>query len=260
MIEDTYPVLITNGQNFSQPEVQNDFHSSDGVWMSRALSNPPTVEEVPEDPEWIRRRVVAVEQQQWNNYLAKAVHYEAYNHANLAACQVLRNADLSVGTPDLSVLKQSSLPMVGGIGNLASVPVKSVSSMCSEVSPPCRITSKTSTIRERDVEVDRRITSENFEGTETSTIISNLPVVDQTAVAGNNCTVEKIVELQPPFVKWILLPQDFASDLKPVAHLLPSVGPSDVERDSIGSKPSHSDDSSKQANSCPDFTLQHWHF
>lgn len=265
--EDTYSVLMTSGQNSSQPEMHNDFHPPDGVWMSHPLSNTPTIEDVPEDPEWIRRRVVAVEQQQWNNYLAKAghlvPHHEAYIHPNLAGCHVLPNQDLCIAAPDvMHVSKQDGLPMVGDVSTPVLAPVINVSSMCSEVLLPGRTSSKITSVRERDVEIGRRITPENFEGIETSTQVSNLAVVDRTAVAASNCTVEKIVEFQPPFVKWILLPQDFASDLKPVAHLLPSVSPSTVERDidSMGSDPNYNDDSNKQANSCPDFTLQHWHF
>lgn len=244
--EDVYPVLMVSGRTYLPPSLNSEIclEISDGVWTSQSSPNPP------EDPEWIRRRVVAVEQQQWNHYLAASA--KAVQIGQFAVPTFTDGHDEHV--PD--VVHETEQEDKSSLEDSGALDCEDVSSPSS----PSTAKSKYITSRERD-DIEISGSAENFEKLSRTPNGLISTAVTHINLDKSESAPEKTVELQPPFVKWILVPQDFTSDLKPLAHLLPMLGPTSTgeDPDTASSKISHGNGLSEQ-NVCPNQTLQRWHF
>lgn len=267
MTEDTYPVLLVGGVPYPQSDMGDSKPPvNDGVWMSPSLLNTCKSEVPPEDPEWIRRRVVAVEQQQWNNYLAASAkagqlvsHFEPLILPNFSACHIQSKQCSSVSVP-ASLSQQDSINLNGDAvaGSVGSSPCSSlVASSLSSVK------SQSYSFKERDCDPIGSSSIGDPEHHDYTCPSSPPPPVDSANLGEpNDVVLETVTELQPPFVKWILVPQEFASDFEPAVQLLPTLGPvlSEEDSDSVNVKSSHSSEPRDQRKPCPDFKLQRWHF
>lgn len=254
--EDVYPVLLISGQNHPQTDACSDIrpHLTDRVWMSHSLPSPQTTQ-VPEDPEWTRRRVVAVEQQQWNHYLAASAkagqlvpQFDSFVLSGYTACHVEPKSSEGVSVPDIvsdtkqdnrtSACDNSTVPAPVGNGSLTS---------CLSI--------PSSALNGRNLTA-----SSSTAGSEAKNTVSTA-IRKFVSVEGEMASFVKAEGPKQPFVEWIIIPQDVSTDLQSVVHLLPKLDPSIGEVSNAADlKTSHTDDSVQQADSCPDFSLQRRHF
>lgn len=264
--EDPHPVLLVSGQTFTSHDPDKDAHLpvNEGVWVSHHIPTSPTTSQVPEDPEWIRRRVVAVEQQQWNHYLAASSkaghvvpHFKPYVLPDFTACHAQPNSCSSV--PDVHVLKQENLSAAAD--SKAPVVVGSPSSLPVEILPPSSFGSlDSSMICERGESVEDSDPPEFFSDCLLPVSTPNADQVSTDSPGKEVFVPEKVVELEPPFVKWILVPQDFASSPESVEHVPSKLSQVGSELVLKGSKTTCNKGSCQHPDSCPDLAVQHWHF